>query len=80
MNRRILYHEASRSHQQRIKKSITDTLSTIQNEILEPHGLKFKRIEIDANAQNRIDNFECEILLNHVDTIPSIPIRRVIFF
>ena len=79
MNRRILYQEASRSHQQRIKKSITDTLSTIQNEILEPHGLKFKRIEIDANAQNRIDNFKCEILLNHVDTIPSIPIRRVIF-
>ena len=60
------------------KKKITDTLSTIQNEILEPH-LKFKRIEIDANAQEKIDNFKCEILLNHVDTIPSIPIRRVIY-
>jgi hypothetical protein len=59
MNRRLLYHEASRSHQQRIKKSITDTLRTILNEILEPHGLKFKRIEIVVNPQNRNDNFKC---------------------
>jgi hypothetical protein len=69
MNRRILYQESSRSHQQRIKKRIVERLSLIQSEMLEPHGLKFRRVVIDSNVQDRIENFKCEILLKHDATI-----------
>jgi hypothetical protein len=76
MNRRILYRESSRSHQQRIKKRIVERLSLIQSEILEPHGLKFRRVEIDSKVQDTIENFKCEILLNHD---AEIPIKKIIY-
>ena len=45
MQRRISFNEASRTHQNRIKKQIRQTLLTIQNEVLVPHRLFYSIIK-----------------------------------
>ena len=80
MIRRINYHEASRPHQIRIKRRIRQKLFQMQNEVLTPHGLKFRKIEIEKsqnNIQDRIEDFTCEIIFHQADGY--VPIRNVIY-
>ena len=48
MIRLINFNEASRSHKSRIKATIKEKLLQIQSDILLPHGLKLRRVEIHA--------------------------------
>ena len=79
MQRSISFNEASRTHQNRIKKQIRQRLLTIQNEVLVPHGLQFRCVQIDSNEieiVERIEDFKCELILNPIE---EISIRKVIF-
>jgi hypothetical protein len=80
MIRRILFHDASRSHQNRIKKNIREKLFLIEKDILHQRGLKFCRVEKETNQntfEEEIENFKCDVILNHIgDTIPK---RNVIY-
>ena len=81
MNRFIKFHEASRSHQARIKRMIRGKLLQLQNEILFPHGLKFSRIEIDnaqTEIQQSIEHFKCDIIYHNLIDAEEISIRKVI--
>ena len=79
MQRRINFHEASRPHQIRIKRRIRDKLLEVQNEILIPHGLKFRKIKIEKNqnfANESIEDFVVDIIMNQSK---DFSIRKVIF-
>ena len=78
MIRRILFHDASRSHQNRIKKNIREKLFLIEKDILHQHELKFRvEIEISQNTFTIQENLKCDVILNQIGD--TIPIRKVIY-
>ena len=48
MSSRIAFNEATKSYKNKIKKKIRERLCLVQTECLMPHGLKFRRIEIEC--------------------------------
>lgn len=74
------FYQTTKRHQLRLKNNIKDKLKQIQRELLIPHGLEFRKVEIGPYIeQEDIENFKCDLVYINSNIEESVSIKKVIY-